>query len=311
MIAGGSLRYVRVSIPLARVPEGYSLLRQREFVPPYVSGQGGSVVYSITSQRIATELIKLLLLVDLLGSPGAPEGSDLYLLRDDLAKSSGFGVSSGAAQKFFKGDDGPLLLSAREDGLVVALPAGRSPGEFHFAEARHGHTLKLIADTHLLEPANGGRTIGFAVETPSLTPEEKRALTSITTERILGLVERYSGVQPLVSSDPRLIHSRHIADTDGDNERAVMALARDLEDAGQGLLQVRIGRFGHRGLALYNVEAELSGLSPELVLVTAHINSTAANDPDFDEAHGAVPGADDDASGVAAVVLTAECFARL
>jgi hypothetical protein len=313
VIAGESLRYVRVTIPPARVQEGYGLLRQRAFVPLHVAGPGGRVVYGITSQRVATELVNLLLQVDLLGNPNVPDASDLYLLRDDLARASGFGTSAGGARNFFADDDSSLLLSATEDGLVVALPAGRSPGEFHFAEARHGHTLKLMPDPHLLDPATGGGVSGFAAAEAAaqLTPEEQQALSGIGNEAILSLVQRYSGIQPLSSGDPETISSRHIADADGDNERAVMALVHDLEIAGQGLLQVRMGRFSHRGLMLYNVEAELPGASPELVLITAHLDSTAANDPGFDEAHGAAPGADDDASGVAAVVLAAECFARL
>jgi len=311
VIAGESLRYARVTIPPARLQEGYGVIRQRAFVPLHVAGPGGRVVYGITSQRVATEFVNLLLQLDFLGNPGAPDSTDLYLLRDDLAKASGFGAPAGAARDFFAGDDGPLLMSATEEGLVIALPAGRSPGEFHFAEARHGHTLKLMPDAHLLEPATGGSVTGFAAQATQLTLEEQQALSSIGSERILALVERYSGIRPLASSDPEPIRSRHIADAAGDNERAVMALVRDLEVAGRGLLQVRLGRFSHRGLTLYNVEAELPGTSPELVLITAHLDSTAANDPDFNEAHGAAPGADDDASGVAAVVLAAECFARL
>lgn len=312
VIAGESLRYVRVTIPPARLQESYGFLRQRAFVPLHVTGPGGRVVYGVTSQRTVTELVNLLLHVDLLGNPDAPDGSDLYLLRDDLAKASGFGTSAGAARDFFVGEDGPLLLSATDDGLLVALPAGRSPGELHFAEARHGHTLKLIPEPHLLEPATGSGFSSFAAaEVAQLTPDEQQAFSSIGSEAILALVERYSGLLPLSPGDPQPIRSRHIADADGDNERAVMALVHDLEVAGQGLLQVRMGRFSHRGLTLYNVEAELPGASPELVLITAHLDSTAGNDPGFDETHDEAPGADDDASGVAAVVLAAECFARL
>jgi hypothetical protein len=312
VIAGDSLRFVRVTIPAARVQEAYGLLRQRAFVPLHVGGSGGRFVYGITSQGVASELINLLLQVDLLGNSDAPNESDLYLLRDDLAKASGFGTSGGSAQEFFSGHDGPLLLSATEEGLVVALPAGRSPGEFHFTDARHGHTLKLMPDSHLLEPATHGPLGGFAAEEVArLNPEEQRAFASIGSDGILELVERYSGIRQLSSGDPKPIRSRHIADADRDNERAVMALVHDLQVAGRGLLQVQLGRFSHRGLTLYNVEAELPGASPELVLITAHIDSTAANDPGFDEKDGAAPGADDDASGVAAVVLAAGCFARL
>ena len=315
VLAGEHSRYVRVAAPAQRIRETYDLLRQRPFVPLHVADRGGRVIYEITSQRVATELARMLLPVDLLGNLDAPNDSDLYLLRDDLAKTSGFGSPDGGAQKFFAGSDGPLLLSATKEGLVVALPAGRSPGQFHFAEARHGHTLKLIPDPLLLEPAVVGAPSPFAAGPGPgalLTDNECEVLRrSITDEAILDLVERYSGVEPLSPDDPRRVRSRHIAHAEGDNERVVMALARDLAAAGEGRLQVRLGRFSHRGLTLHNVEAELPGASPELVLVTAHLDSTAANDPGYDEEHGSAPGADDDASGVAAVLLIARSLARL
>src|SRR5262249_32942086 len=147
-----------------------------------------------------------------LGEPEAPNGCDLYLLRDDMAKQSGFGSPAGAARRFFGGDDGSLLLSATEEGLLVALPAGRSPGQFHFTDARHGHTLKLIPDPLLLEPPSGGAQAGFAgLPGPSvvLSEDERDALSLITGDALLGLVERYSGLRPL---SPKT-QSRFAADT--------------------------------------------------------------------------------------------------
>jgi hypothetical protein len=314
VIAGETLRYVRVATPKGQVRATYDLLRQRPFVALHVADLNGQIVYGITSQRVANELANMLIRVDFLGGPNSPDDSDLYLLRDDLAKESGFGSTNGAAHTFFAGPHADLLLSATDEGLVVALPAGTSPGNFHFAHARHGHTLKLVPTPLLLDPAVGASKSGFLADIEPkelLSENERRALSGIDANAILGLVERYSGKQPLSPDDPRPIRSRHIAETDGDNQRAVMALARELEAIGQGRLQVRVLPFTHRGLRLYNVEAELRGVSSDLVLVTAHLDSTAANDLHFDEMHGAAPGADDDASGVAAVLLSARCFVSL
>src|SRR6476659_5167002 len=313
-LAGETLRYVRVTAPAAQVRTAHDLLRPHAFVPVHVADRNGRVVYGITSQRTAGELANMLLTVDLLGSPDAPNGSDFYLLRDDLAKQSGFGSSDGAARRFFVGDEASLLLSATEEGLLVALPAGRSPGQFHFNEARHGHTLKLMPNALLLDPAIGARQRQFvAGPEPNelLSDPERQALSRINSDAILSLVERYSGMEPLSPGDSQRIRSRHIAEMEGDNHRVVTALARELETLGQGRLQVRLLQFSHRGLTLHNVEAELPGLSAELVLLTAHLDSTSANDPHFEETHGAAPGADDDASGVAAVLLAAQCFASL
>src|SRR6185295_7405114 len=97
---------------------------------------------------------------------------------------------------------------------------------------------------------------------------------------------------------------RHISHLD--NALAVDALASEFASIGQGRLIVRQQRFSHRGRTLTNIEAELTGSSPESVLVTAHLDSTAANTPDYDEATDEAPGADDDASGMAAVLAIAE-----
>src|SRR5207248_2433790 len=142
-------------------------------------------------------------------------------------------------------------------------------------------------------------------------PAAKAAFAQITPEPFVAIVERYSGARPLSQAEPSPIHSRHLANRDGDNKRAVRALASELEAIGGGRLAVRLTQFLHRGITLQNVEAELRGQSPELVLVTAHLDSTAANDPDFDEAHGAAPGADDDGSGIAAVLAIAEQLVAL
>jgi len=60
--------------------------------------------------------------------------------------------------------------------------------------------------------------------------------------------------------------------------------------------------FRHEGRALDNVEAELPGELDELVLVTAHLDSTAAFSAGYDPVRDPAPGADDDASGTVGVL---------
>jgi bacterial leucyl aminopeptidase len=69
---------------------------------------------------------------------------------------------------------------------------------------------------------------------------------------------------------------------------------------------------------LNNVEAELAGseLQEEMVLVTAHMDSTAARrttseEPSYDPATDSAPGADDDASGIAGVLAAARAIKKL
>ena len=91
------------------------------------------------------------------------------------------------------------------------------------------------------------------------------------------------------------------------------ALAQDLEKIGNGHFRVKMDRFVHEGQQLDNIEAELQGSeSAELVLVTAHLDSTAAfSDHPYDAKRDPAPGADDDASGVAAVLAIADVIKQL
>jgi leucyl aminopeptidase len=58
------------------------------------------------------------------------------------------------------------------------------------------------------------------------------------------------------------------------------------------------------------VEATLNGESPDLV-VTAHLDSTAKGQPPFSAEQDPAPGADDDASGMAAVLTAAWVLQQL
>ena len=63
--------------------------------------------------------------------------------------------------------------------------------------------------------------------------------------------------------------------------------------------------FNHGGRGYFNVQAELAGETDRLVLITAHFDSTAASSPPYDPVSDSAPGADDDATGTAAVLAAA------
>jgi Zn-dependent M28 family amino/carboxypeptidase len=108
------------------------------------------------------------------------------------------------------------------------------------------------------------------------------------------------------------ISSRHIQHPD--MPRVINALATDLEKIGNGDFWVEVHQFNHEGRTLDNVQAELRGEFDELVLVTAHLDSTAAfshGPGGYDPAKHPAPGADDDASGVATVLCLAEALREL
>jgi leucyl aminopeptidase len=214
------------------------------------------------------------------------------------------------------------VLGATSDGVYVAIPPSSSIDHIHLPGARHGHNERLVPDLSLLGPFRPqveSRQRAFAPPTtlgPDVIEAIKVGLTAETIDRHHG---RYSGRAPLEDATATPIVSRHIAHPD--NARAVDALRRELERVTGPDGTVRLHRFQHGDLLLHNVEAELPGReSDAAVLVTAHLDATGAfgafEDPDggerdYDPLRDGAPGADDDASGVAAVLAIAELVALM
>jgi Zn-dependent M28 family amino/carboxypeptidase len=149
----------------------------------------------------------------------------------------------------------------------------------------------------------GPDTEAFA---PLLTDSQKAAfIQTITKDAIQKDVERYTGVRT-VNNNTR-VTSRHIQHPS--NATAVSALVRDLTQIGNTRLNVRTHRFTHEGRTLHNVEAILpaAGLRG-VILVTAHMDSTGSRQPGYRASTDDAPGADDDASGIAAVLSTARAL---
>ncbi|MDV2998035.1 MAG: hypothetical protein N4J56_007740 [Chroococcidiopsis sp. SAG 2025] len=319
VLDGKRLKYIRVSAPVEQSEQEWrSAVRGLPIVPLYVTGEKGNQVYAIATTQAAMRLDDLGFAVDRLGSEDDPLTTEVYLLRDDLQKSTGFLNPQGGATQFFANDEpSKMVLASSTEGLFVALPGDHSVEDYHFDKAQHGHNLKLLPDPSLLEPfgeGNNARTASF-LQTPSVEPSLSQAeldkFTAITPEKIRGYLERYVGIKPLNDDEQRVnIKSRHIHSSD--MPLVTEALAQDLKTIGGEHFSVRMDRFVHEGRELYNVEAELQGsASKEIVLVTAHLDSTAASDAPFDTKNDPAPGADDDASGVASVLAIAEVIKEL
>lgn len=124
-------------------------------------------------------------------------------------------------------------------------------------------------------------------------------------DRLMETVELLSGAAPL---DGAPLASRSVYHPDVD--RAALWLEEQLT-AIEGL-QVTVEPFDAPGApGLVNLIAELPGADPEAapVVLAAHYDSTANLDEGWDPAVDPAPGADDDASGVAAVLEAARLFA--
>ncbi|GET37417.1 M28 family peptidase [Microseira wollei] len=318
VLNGSHLRYIRVAVPAERSEQEWrKVMRNLPVVPLYVTGEKGRKVYAIASTDTAARLDDLGFEVDRLLREDVPLTTELYLLRDDRQTRTGFLAPEGHSAQFFtESETSNWVLSSSREGLFIALPAGRSVEQYHFEEAYHGHNLKLLPDLSLLEPfgeGNNARMASFIqlpTEELSLTSEELEKLQEITPELINNYLDRYSGIKPLNAASDIKIKSRHIQNPD--NALATEALARDLMAIGGDNFTVRLYPFIHEGRTLHNVEAELRGSeSEEMVLITAHLDSTAAFSHDFDPQKDIAPGRDDDGSGVAAVLAMAGVIKQL
>jgi hypothetical protein len=316
VLEGDTLWFVRITVsPYRAMEEWRAALRGIALVPLRVSGEGGRTVLAMVSGIALAELANAQFDVQPLGQEGDPASSDLYVIRDDEAVGSGFLSSSGQFEQLFgeaNTANRSLLLSTSEEGILIRVPYDRSIEEFHFATASHGHNLKLMADPGLLgseaDWSGWSQREALAAER-ELTPAEAALIGQLTDARIRTYVDRYAGNAPLGDPPGTAVDSRHILHAS--NQRVTNQLVADLQAIGGSALTISTHSFTHNGRSYSNVEAELAGNTTELVLVTAHLDSTAASSQPYNPAGDPAPGADDDGSGVAAVLAAAKVMCDL
>jgi bacterial leucyl aminopeptidase len=317
VLNGKHLRYIRVTVPAEYRSRGgwREAIRDLPVVPIHVTGESGTTVYAIATSDAASRLDDLGFEVLRLGGEDLPLATEVYFLRDDQQTRTGFLAEEGESSRFFdREEESWMVLASSEGGLYVALPAGRSVEQYHFQETLHGHNLKLMPGVVLLELAEGAQTANLLSAPPVqsvLSQEEIEALRGeITPESIAADVDRYGGKRPVDDAGGSTIKSRHIQHEH--NALAVAALLLDLEGIGGDDFLVALHRFTHEGRDLDNVEAELVGSElEEIVLITAHLDSTAKSTEGYDPKKDDAPGVDDDGSGTAAVVAAARAIRRL
>ena len=194
--------------------------------------------------------------------------------------------------------DGYEILWSDASRVLVALAAGQPNDEIPLHGA-HGHFRFLTPSPELLHPA---RVVAMASATTRAAGPQA-APAPVTAESFLADIARYAGLAPL---DARgTVRSRHSSHPD--NARAVSALLADLTELGYA---PATHDFSFGGRVLRNVIADLPGsgelgADAGLVVLGCHLDSTAARDPGYLPASSPARGADDDGSGLAALLAIA------
>ncbi len=320
VLQGNSLRYLRIRVPPeASVEEDWrDALRSLPLIPLHLDLEpfgtvDGPVVFALATATAAARLDDLGFWVDRLGATDLPRETDLYLLHDDRQARSGFLHPEGGSLALLRRAGEDAVLCSTHEGLIVAVRGGVGADEFHLDEAGHGHTRRLGPSPALLEPFDTGEKWLVAgledVTAASLSGPEQKTLHAVVSGKGLKAdADRYAGLQPLVQG--LTVHSRHVCHEH--NLRVVLALEAELRNLSTDLA-VRLDEVRHR---VFNVEATLRARGPGqlhsgVVVVGAHLDSTAGNQLPYHADVDRAPGADDDASGMAGVMAVARAILEL
>lgn len=314
------LRYLRIRVPAGEKRDLWvPALRAQQVVPLHVASEpldaGSASIYAVADTRTAATLDDLGFWVDRLGVPDQPETSTLYLIRDDLQARSGFSVPIGNSSKFFADEPGASqILASTHEGILAALPSDISPESLEFFGSLDSHTQKLSPSAAFFQEwstvAERMIPLHVAAAADPLNESERTILTRhFQPEFMERVVTKYAELGSEVPG--RLSGSRHIQHTG--NRLAVEALVKDLTFPGP---TVERHCFLTGRIELTNVIATLNASDKKMeemgvVIVSAHLDSTAKKDRPYNARTDPAPGADDDASGMAAVLSAASAFVEL
>ena len=235
-------------------------------------------------------------------SQGTPANTSLYLVRDFFDGTS----ESNDFLEFVKNDPRGWLFPNQY--VLLALTDSKDIDCFHPPRGSHGHTLRLI-------PRRAPNKVKSCpvLTTSSLSPDEAALITGVFTEQAYEKnLWCWTGIEPLPGTAD-VIPSRFYRLPS--NSRVAKALCQRLRSI-LGSDKAGMSTADTNPLC-WNVEGRIDGdpkVAPqELVVVGAHLDTVEAFTklkPHAPAVHDA-PGADDDASGVAAVLTIAQTVSAL
>ena len=310
VLSGGKLAYGRASRVEGLTKRSTAALQELPVVPFHVSLVRNGSAYLITSTRTIEKIAALGLETGVFGDEHNPQVTDPYLALDDRLVPKGVNREAFRMDFLKRENKAGLVMSPIEGGVLLALPPNVSIEDVHFPNSKHGHNRRLIADitliTSFLEESSGSTDSLSEVRSDLTVPEVSVLQDVIIGSKIKELHDPYVGKTKLYKSNVR-VRSRHVSHAH--NEDVTIALCQHLKDIGGKFMSppTRVNFYLGDKL-LSNIEAELPGTETRsCVIISAHFDSTAR----FDQTTDPAPGADDDASGVAAVLAAAEAAGQL
>ncbi|MEA2141857.1 MAG: hypothetical protein QOI64_287 [Solirubrobacteraceae bacterium] len=273
----------------------------------------GVVPYWVERDRVGDWAFALLSPAGLAKALDAGLQIDRLALRHDVEDALLVQLDEGMRAGELAGYD---VLWSRGSRLLLALGAATRTDEIP-AHGAHGHFRLLSPSPELLQPARVAPAARAQVQAGELglglALAEPPPVAPVTPESYAADVARYAGGAPLADGldgldglAGSLVRSRHSSHPD--NARVVDALLADMRAIG---LTGIAHEFSFGGRILRNVIADVPGEQPSLVVVGCHLDSTAARDPGFTPSRDPALGADDDASGMAAVLAIGRHVAGL
>jgi bacterial leucyl aminopeptidase len=312
VLEGGTLVYARVSgLNNSYTDQRLDRFLNMPMVPVYFT-QAQGYVYVITSARAANLMASMGFDVTVFGEEHDPQITDLYLVGFDL---NGLDEASGkqiAGEFLAQQNKARFIAGSEEGGFLFALPSYIEVQSLYIPGMRERQSRRLMADATLLKSLHDDTWLNQPSLklnlSATLSQKELEILAEVITPQTIERFHApYVGHAPLVIAGKEYtIHSRHKAHPE--NKIATDGLLEQLKTIGSGLLKVQPCDFWLGDKLLSNVEAELPGTEAGgIVIISAHFDSTAIDVLKFYPA----PGADDDASGIAAVLAAAEAALKI
>lgn len=311
ILDGAKLVYVRASgIKSERL---LGNLQELPIVPFYVTTDHQGSAYLITTPELAEKIRASGMQTKIFDEKHDPQLTDPYFVSDDRPLPADTNKEKYMTDFLKTQGKADFIVDAVDRSLLLALPENVQIEEIHFPIVKHGHNRRLSVNTDLLRSFRG---TFFRIQTelrPNVAANFQlnddyisKLKNGITAARIKQLHAPYVGDAVLPSSGIS-VESRHVSHVH--NEEVTKALCRHMDQIGTGqMTPARRHDFSYKGKLLSNVIADLPGtLNESWVIVSAHFDATARRDGVDNPA----PGADDDASGMAGVLATAEVAVEL